>query len=170
MLEFGSKVALEIVLDHEDAEEVGVAAGTQDIPGEGGQAERGDGGGMKETEGVAPALREKRPEKNGAAEKNNGGRAFGENGEAKEETEENEGEPRCSRENRCVFVARETQNHGSADHCDREHPAEGHIRSGSVGEADHADGGWKKEQQPACGFRTIETQSQPGHRERGQQR
>jgi len=109
VLEFGSEVAFEIVLDDEDAEEVGVAAGTQDIPGEGGQAERGDGGGMKEAEGVAPAFREERPEKNGAAGKNDGGRAFRENGEAKEETEQHEGEPGGLRNDRRILIAREAE-------------------------------------------------------------
>ena len=36
VLEFGSKVALEIVLDDEDAEKIGVAAGAEDVPGKSG--------------------------------------------------------------------------------------------------------------------------------------
>jgi hypothetical protein len=35
MLEFGSKEALEIVFDDEDSEEIGVAAGAEDVPGQG---------------------------------------------------------------------------------------------------------------------------------------
>jgi len=66
VLEFGREVAPEIVLDDEDAEEVGVAAGAEDVPGEGGEAKRRESGGMKEAEGVAPALGDERPEKNGA--------------------------------------------------------------------------------------------------------
>ena len=80
MLEFGREVALEIVLDDKDAKEVGVAAGAEDVPGKSGYAERTDCGGMKEAEGFAPALSEKRPEKNGAAGKNDAGRAFCEDG------------------------------------------------------------------------------------------
>ena len=57
----GSEEAVEIVLDDEDAEEVGVAAGTEDVPGEGGKAETGDGDRMKAAEGVAPAIGEEGP-------------------------------------------------------------------------------------------------------------
>jgi len=106
VLEFGGEVALEIVFDDEDAEEVGVAAGAEDVPGESGEAEGREGGGMKEAEGVAPALGEERPEENGAAGEDDGGRAFGEDGEAEEETEEKESEPRRAPKNRSVFVAR----------------------------------------------------------------
>ena len=38
VLEFGGEVAFEIVFDDEDAEEVGVAAGGEDVPREGGEA------------------------------------------------------------------------------------------------------------------------------------
>ncbi|OLB38794.1 MAG: hypothetical protein AUH11_05830 [Acidobacteria bacterium 13_2_20CM_57_17] len=109
MLEFGSEIAFEIVLDDENAEEVGIAAGTEDVPGESSEAERSDRGGMKEAEGVAPALGEKRPEKNGAPGKNYGGRAFRENGEAKEETEQHEGEPGGLRNDRRILIAREAE-------------------------------------------------------------
>ena len=80
MLEFGGEVALEVVFDDEDAEEIGVTAGAKDVPGKSGEAEGGEGGGMEEAEGVAPALGEERPEKNGAAGENDGGGAFGEDG------------------------------------------------------------------------------------------
>ena len=76
MLEFGRQVALEIVLNDEDAEEIGVAAGADDVSGKCGKAERRDCRGMKEAEGVAPAFGEERPEKDGAAGKNDGGGAF----------------------------------------------------------------------------------------------
>ena len=81
MLEFGGEVALEIVLDDEDAEEVGVAAGAQDVPRESGEAKRRESGGMKKTEGVAPALGDERPEKNGASGEDDTDRAFREDGE-----------------------------------------------------------------------------------------
>src|SRR2546426_4272883 len=87
VLEFGSEVAFEIVLDDEDAEEVGIASGAEDIPGKSGEAEGPDRGGMKEAEGVTPALGEERPEKDSAAGENDGSGAFGEPGEAEEETE-----------------------------------------------------------------------------------
>src|SRR6266851_6593673 len=157
MLEFGGDVAFEIVLDDEDAEEIGIAAGAEDVPRESGEAKRDEGDGMKEAEGVAPALGEERPEENGAAGENDGGGTFGEYGQAKEETEKKEREPRRSRKNRRVFVSREAQYDGGADHSDGEHAAEGHVRGSSVREADHADGGWKQEQQPASRFRAIET-------------
>ena len=88
VLEFGSEVAFEIVLDDEDAEEIRVASGTEDVPGQSRHAERGDCGWMKETEGVAPALAEKRPETDRAAAKNYRGGPFGENGKTEKKTEE----------------------------------------------------------------------------------
>src|SRR5713101_8075933 len=157
VLEFRGEVAFEIVLDYEDAEEIGIAAGAENVPGESGEAEGGERDGMKEAEGVAPALGEERPEKNGAAGENDGGGTFGEYGQAKEETEKKEREPRRSRKNRRAFVSREAQHDGGADHLDGEHRTEGHVRGSSVREADHADGGWKQEQQPASRFRAIET-------------
>src|SRR5712692_5740629 len=78
VLEFGGEVALEIVLDNEDAEEIGVAAGAEDVPGESGEGKRRDWGGVKEAEGVAPALGEERPEKYGATGENDRRRAFSE--------------------------------------------------------------------------------------------
>src|SRR5712691_10680327 len=75
MLEFGSEVAFEIVFDDEDAEEIGVAAGAQDVPGKSGEAEGRDACGMKEAEGLTPAAGEERPEKDRAAGENDGRRA-----------------------------------------------------------------------------------------------
>src|SRR5713101_2459953 len=69
VLKLGSEVALEIVLDDEDAEKIRVAAGAKDIPGKSSEAEGRDGGGMKEAEGIAPTFREKRPEENSTAGK-----------------------------------------------------------------------------------------------------
>jgi len=87
VLKFGGEVALEIVFDDENAEEIGVAAGAEDVPGEGGEAEGRDCGGVKEAGGVAPSLGEERPEENSAAGENDAGGAFGEYGETEEETE-----------------------------------------------------------------------------------
>src|SRR5258708_3112849 len=87
VLEFGSKVALEIVLNDEDAEKIGIAAGAENVPGKCSEAKGRDGGGVKEAKGVAPALGEERPEENSAAGENDGGGTFGEDGEAEEETE-----------------------------------------------------------------------------------
>jgi len=67
VLEFGSEEALEVVFDDEDAEEVGVATGAEDVPGQGCCAERGERSWMKEAEGVSPALGKERPEKDRAA-------------------------------------------------------------------------------------------------------
>ena len=77
VLELGSEEAVEIVLDDEDTEEVRVAAGAEDVPGKSGEAEAGDGDGMKAAEGVAPALCECGPEEDGAAGEDDGGGAFG---------------------------------------------------------------------------------------------
>src|SRR4029077_17336801 len=63
VLEFRSQVALEVVFDDEDAEEVGVASGAEDAPGQCSKAEGSDCGGMEEAERVAPALGKKRPKK-----------------------------------------------------------------------------------------------------------
>jgi hypothetical protein len=91
VLELGSEEAVEIVLDDEDAEEIGVAAGAEDVPGKSGEAEAGDGDGVKAAEGVAPAFGEDGPEKNGAAGENYCGGTFGESGETKEKAEEEGG-------------------------------------------------------------------------------
>jgi hypothetical protein len=170
MLEFGGEVALEIVLDDEDVEEVGVAAGAEDVPGKSSETEGREGDGMKKSKGLAPAFGEERPEKYGASGENDGGWALCQDREAKEQTEEKEGGPACSREYRRMLVAREPQNDGGADHGDREHAAEGHVRGGRVRKADHADGSRKQEQQPASGFRSMETQREPGQHKRGEQR
>ncbi len=169
MLEFGGEEALEIVLDDEDAEEIGVTACTKNVPGKSGEAERRKSGGMEEAEGVAPAFGEERPEKDGAAGKNDGRGAFGEDGEAEEETEENESQPGCSRENCGVFVAREAQDNGGADHGDGEHGAKRHVGGGGVREADHANGRRKQKQQPASGFRAVEAQCKPCQHKRSEQ-
>ena len=91
VLEFGSEEAVEIVLDDEDAEEVGVAVSAKNVPGKCGEAEGGDGDGMKAAEGVAPAFGEDGPEKDCAAGQNYCGRTFGESGEAKKKAEEEGG-------------------------------------------------------------------------------
>ncbi len=67
------------MLDDEDAKEIGVAAGAEDVPGKGSEAEGGDGGGMKQAEGVAPAFGKECPQENRAATKNDCRRAFREN-------------------------------------------------------------------------------------------
>jgi len=119
VLESGGEVALEIMFDDEDVEEVGVAVGAEDVPGKGGATERCDRDGMKQADGVAPALGEEPPEKYGAAGKNHGGRAFREDGETEEESGEQQGEPGSAREDGCVLISRETQDDGSTDHRDR---------------------------------------------------
>ena len=88
VLELRREKAVEIVLDDEDAEEVGVATGAEDVPGKSGEAEAGDGDGMKAVKGLAPAFCEDRPEKNGAAGEDDGGGTFGESGETKKSPEE----------------------------------------------------------------------------------
>src|SRR5579863_9832290 len=100
MLEFGGEETFEIVFDDEDAEKIGIAACAEDVPGEGRHAKRGDGCGMKQAEGVAPASCEKRPEENGASAKNNCCGAFGQDGKTKEKAEENQREPRSPRDDR----------------------------------------------------------------------
>jgi len=100
--------------------------------------------------------------KDGAAGENNGRRAFRKDSEAEEETEKDESKPGCSREDRRIFVAREAQDDGGADHGDREHRAKGHVGGGGVRKADHADGRWKQKQQPASRFPAVKTQRQPG--------
>jgi len=55
VLEFGREVALEIVLDDEHAEEIGIAPGANDVPGQCGEAETGNGDRMEAAKGVTPA-------------------------------------------------------------------------------------------------------------------
>ncbi len=170
MLEFGREVALEIVLDEEDAEEIGIAAGAENVPGKSREAKSGDGDWVKKKESVAPALRQERPEEDGTSAENDCGGAFGKNCQAEEKSKKDEGEPWRSRDDGSVFVSREANGDSSSDHGDGQHAAEGHIRGGGVREADHADGGGKKEQEPARGLRAVEAQCEPGHRQRGKER
>src|SRR5713101_8851458 len=93
VLEFGGEVAFEVVLDDEDAEEVGVAAGAEDVPRQSRCAERGERGWMKEAEGVSPALGEERPEEDRAAAEDYRGGALGEHRQSEEKTEENRRQP-----------------------------------------------------------------------------
>ncbi len=69
-------------------------------------AEGREGGGMEQAKSVAPALCEERPEENSAAAEDDAGGAFGEDGEAKEKSEEHQGEPGSLREDGSIFVAR----------------------------------------------------------------
>src|SRR5271170_3749998 len=80
VLELRGEVALKIVLEDKDAEEIGIAAGAEDVPGERGETETGDGHGMKAAKGVAPASGRDGPEENGAAREKDGRRAFRERG------------------------------------------------------------------------------------------
>ena len=88
MLELGREEAVEVVFDDEDAEEVGVAVGAEDVPREGGEAETGDGYGVKAAKGVAPAFGQERPEEYCSTGENYRCWTFGENGEAKKQPEE----------------------------------------------------------------------------------
>ena len=97
MLEFRGEIALEIVFDDEDAEEIGIAVGAENVPGQGGHAERGDCGGMKKAEGIAPAFREQCPEKDGSSAENNGCRALCQHREPKENAKQNQGKPGSGR-------------------------------------------------------------------------
>ena len=89
MLEFGRQIAFEVVLDDEDVEEIGIAAGAEDVPRKGGETEAADGDGVKAADGVAPTLGEEGPEKDSAAGENDGRGTFGESGEAEEKTKQN---------------------------------------------------------------------------------
>jgi len=82
VLELWREEAIEIVFDDKNAEEVGVAVGAENVPGKSGEAEAGNGDGVKTPEGVAPALGEGGPEKNGSAGEDEGCGTFGEGGEA----------------------------------------------------------------------------------------
>ena len=168
MLEFGGEITFEVVLDEEDAEKVGVASSAEDVPREGSETERSEGSGMKEPKSIAPAFGEERPEENGAPGEDDGSGAFGENGKAEKESEEEESEPRCSRENGRMFGAGEADDGGGADHGDGQHGAERHIRGGGVGETDHANGCGQEQEEPASCFRAVEAQREPSENERGQ--
>jgi len=108
VLKFGGEVALEIMLDDEDAEEIGIAPGTDDVPGKRGETEAGDGDRMEAAEGVTPTPGEYRPQQYTAAGENDGGRALRERGETEEKAEEEQthqtpgGRVCVQTENRCV--------------------------------------------------------------------
>ena len=92
-MEFGNQVALEVVLDDEDAEEVGVAASAEDVPGQGSEAEGSDSGRMKEAERVAPALRKECPKEDRPAAENDAGRPLRQHRKSKEKSKQNWSEP-----------------------------------------------------------------------------
>jgi len=117
VLEFGGEIALEIVLDDEDAEEIGIAPGTDDVPGKGRKAEAGNGQRVKAAEGVTPAPGECGPQQYAAAGKNDGGRALCKCGEAEEKAKENQGEPWRALDGRRLRIAGETQGDGCKDQC-----------------------------------------------------
>jgi hypothetical protein len=180
VLEFGCEVALEIVLDDEDAKEIRIASRTNDVPGKSGDAECRDRDGMKQAKGVTPALREQRPEEDGAAAEDDSGGTFGEDGETEKETEGKKSEPWCHGDGRggaCPAravggdrILRGSQAEGDRrDHGDRQHCAEGHVCGSGVREANHADGGGEQKQQPPCGLHSIQAQRQPSERECRQQ-
>ena len=89
MLEFGREIAFEIVFDDEDTEEIGIAAGAQDVPRQGGYAEGGDCGGMEEAESVSPAFCENGPEENGSGDEDDACGTFCENCEPQKKAKEN---------------------------------------------------------------------------------
>jgi len=163
VLEFGSEEAFEVLLDDEDAEEFGIAAGTEHVPGKRGEAKAGDGDRMETAKGIAPAFGEDRPKKNCAARKNDSRGTFRENGEAKKETEENKSEPWSARNHGRILVASKADDGRGKYHGDGEHGGEGHVRSGGVGKANHADGGGQQKQEPSGGFCAVEAPSKPGH-------
>jgi len=141
----GVKVAFEIVLDDEDAEEIRIAAGAEDVPGKSGEAEGRDGGGMKEAEGVGgQRLRRSAQKKNGAAAENNGRRAFRQDSEAEEETRKDESKPGRSRKDRRVFVASEARTTAAQTMAIVSIGAKRQSGGGGVRKADHADRGWKQ--------------------------
>jgi len=100
---FGRQVALEIVLDDEDAEEVGTAPGAQDVPGRAVAKKRGERDGMKEPEGVAPALVKSAQKKTAAAHENDARRAFRENREPEKKTRTDPGRATVLAEGREIF-------------------------------------------------------------------
>ena len=161
MLEFGGEVALEIVVDDEDTEEIGVTAGAENVPRKSGEAEGHESCGMKKAQSVAPALGKERPGKYGTAGENDGHRAFRKDGQPKGKTEKDKGDPRRLWNDGRILVSREAQYDGGANHGHREHAAERHIGGGGVREADHSDGGRKQKKQPASGFRAVQTKRQP---------
>ena len=69
VLEFGRKVAFEIVFDDEDVKEIRIAAGAEDVPGKCRDTESDDGRRMKEAQSIGPSLRKQGPAENRAARK-----------------------------------------------------------------------------------------------------
>src|SRR5262249_52516289 len=121
VLEFGSEETFEVVFDDEDAEEFGIAAGTEHVPGQRGGAKAGDGDNMEEAEGIAPAFGDDRPKKNCAARKNDCHGTFRENGETKKASEENESEIWSARNHGRILVASKVDDGRDKYHGDGEH-------------------------------------------------
>lgn len=61
------------------------------------------------------------------------------------------------------------ENYRRADHRDRQHRAERHVRRRSVGKSDHPDRSRQQKQKPAGRFSAIDAPSEPGHRQRRKQ-
>ena len=55
-------------------------------------------------------------------------------------------------------------------HGNGEHGGEGHVGGGGVGEANHTNGGWQEEQEPASGFGAVEAEGEPSKGECGEER
>jgi len=150
VLEFGGEVALEIVLDYEDTEEIGIAQGTDDVPGEGRKTEAGNGYRVEAAEGVTPAPGECRPQQYDAAGKNDSCGSFREHGETEEKAKEEQthqtpgGRVCVQTQIRCM--KRETNGRNEPkdasgkNHCDCKRGGEGHVRGRGVRKTDHAHG------------------------------
>ena len=89
VLEDWSQVALEIVLQDEDADKIGIAQRAQNVPGQRRHAEYGDDQWMQETKWRAPQAGERGPYQSRAARKDHGGWAFREHGSSEKKSERN---------------------------------------------------------------------------------
>ena len=94
------------MFDDEDTKEIGIAARAEDVPRESGEAEAGDGYGMKAAKSVAPTSGESGPEQDDAPERMMAAGPFARVGEAEEKSKEQKSEPRSLRNNRGVLIAR----------------------------------------------------------------
>src|SRR5215472_10679483 len=79
MLKFRCQEALEVVLDDEDAQEIRIAAGAANVPGQGRCAKRGNRHRMEEAKRVLSPVGQQGPWKHGPDAENNCRWAFGEN-------------------------------------------------------------------------------------------
>src|SRR5262249_20590858 len=151
----------EVMLDDEDGQEVGIAAGADEIPGKSREQKERDRGRRGQPDGGAPAFGDQGPEENGPAGKNQRCRSFTKNRESQEKSKEQQREPWSARKNGpAVAGGNQTQDDGGAHQSGGKRAGERHVGSACMREGDHADAGRQEQEQPTRALLAINAPSQ----------